>query len=50
MIEVERMCDWLEVASLQCLNETHQPTKEVGKSCSGKTEEINEQVQKDRET
>ncbi|GAB5568467.1 dnaJ homolog subfamily C member 2 isoform X1 [Prionailurus iriomotensis] len=51
MEEVEKLCDRLELASLQCLNETlTSSTKEVGKAALEKQiEEINEQIRKEKE-
>ncbi|KAK2496815.1 hypothetical protein MC885_003897 [Smutsia gigantea] len=51
MEEVEKLCDRLELASLQCLNETlTSSTKEVGKAALEKQiEEINEQMRKEKE-
>ncbi|XP_037692396.1 dnaJ homolog subfamily C member 2 isoform X1 [Choloepus didactylus] len=51
MEEVEKLCDRLELASLQCLNETlTSSTKEVGKVALEKQiEEINEQIRKEKE-
>ncbi|EHB08962.1 DnaJ-like protein subfamily C member 2 [Heterocephalus glaber] len=51
MEEVEKLCDRLELASLQCLNETLiTSTKEVGKAALEKQiEEINEQIRKEKE-
>ncbi|XP_058513501.1 dnaJ homolog subfamily C member 2 isoform X2 [Ochotona princeps] len=51
MEEVEKLCDRLELASLQCLNETLTAcTKEAGKAALEKQiEEINEQIRKEKE-
>ncbi|XP_045420232.1 dnaJ homolog subfamily C member 2 isoform X1 [Lemur catta] len=51
MEEVEKLCDRLELASLQCLNETLTScTKEVGKAALEKQiEEINDQIRKEKE-
>ncbi|XP_005377283.1 PREDICTED: dnaJ homolog subfamily C member 2 [Chinchilla lanigera] len=51
MEEVEKLCDRLELASLQCLNETlTSATKEGGKAALEKQiEEINEQIRKEKE-
>ncbi|XP_001488917.2 dnaJ homolog subfamily C member 2 isoform X2 [Equus asinus] len=51
MEEVEKLCDRLELASLQCLNETlTSSTKEAGKAALEKQiEEINEQIRKEKE-
>ncbi|XP_040852243.1 dnaJ homolog subfamily C member 2-like isoform X1 [Ochotona curzoniae] len=51
MEEVEKLCDRLELASLQCLNETLTScTKEEGKAALEKQiEEINEQIRKEKE-
>uniref|UniRef100_A0A9L0SQI5 DnaJ homolog subfamily C member 2 n=1 Tax=Equus caballus TaxID=9796 RepID=A0A9L0SQI5_HORSE len=51
MEEVEKLCDRLELASLQCLNETlTSSTKEAGKAALEKQiEEVNEQIRKEKE-
>ncbi|XP_028933789.1 dnaJ homolog subfamily C member 2 [Ornithorhynchus anatinus] len=51
MEEVEKLCDRLELASLQCLNETLTSTsKEGGKAAVEKQiEEVNEQIRKEKE-
>ncbi|XP_032944403.1 dnaJ homolog subfamily C member 2 isoform X3 [Rhinolophus ferrumequinum] len=51
MEEVEKLCDRLELASLQCLNEIlTSSTKEVGKAALEKQiEEVNEQIRKEKE-
>ncbi|XP_004639319.1 dnaJ homolog subfamily C member 2 [Octodon degus] len=51
MEEVEKLCDRLELASLQCLNETlTSSTREGGRAALEKQiEEINEQIRKEKE-
>ncbi|KAM5204546.1 dnaJ homolog subfamily C member 2 isoform 2-T3 [Hipposideros larvatus] len=51
MEEVEKLCDRLELASLQCLNEIlTSSTKEVGKAALEKQiEEVNERIRKEKE-
>ncbi|XP_055468512.1 dnaJ homolog subfamily C member 2 isoform X1 [Psammomys obesus] len=51
MEEVEKLCDRLELASLQCLNEIlTSSTREVGKAALEKQiEEVNEQMRKEKE-